>query len=713
MTPSMNIRSIKLTTLLILFCVNTWAAAAPLVSYVTYLGGSYAENVAGMAVDSTGSAYVAGTTSSPDFPLTSTSLGTPSTNSACSFVTKFNPSGTAIAFSVCLSASRATGFALDASGNIYLAIQTFANPSLVSFAVVKLDPTGQSVIYTTAIGQAAESMAVDAAGNIYVAGAAGPGLATTPGAYQTQYHGGQCPGGNLHSTGPCPNAFITKLSASGSLVWTTYLGGSGPDDAHAIAVDGTGNVWVAGETVSPDFPTTSGAISRTLHGETDLGPLRYGDAFAAKLDASGSHLLYSTYLGGSGPDGASGIAIDGSGAVYIAGGTQSADFPTTAGALATAYSGGKSNQPPSLIGNGFVTKLDTSGHLTYSTFTGLANGYPTPIAVDAAGQAYVSVASVASSSLVQRTCPAPSNPAAIVINPTGSAVTATSPIPGAYLALDGKGGLYSAGLTYALVFFSTPHAFQSEYGGGDSDAFAAKVDFSQPAGPSLGSVLNAASLRPGYGSAFATGAGAVAPGEIVTMFGNGFGSSKPTVNFGQFTATVLYASDCQINAVVPFEVIPGLAIPVTVQSGERTLGPVKLPVAVAAPGIFAVNGSGTGQAAILNQDTTVNSPSNPAARGSIVSVFMTGAGSLNPPLADGSLGPLSPPFPAPVAGVVVTIGSVNAPIAFVGQAPGLIAGATQVNVQVPQNAPVGAAVPIVIYAAFYASQLGQITMALQ
>jgi len=135
----------------------------------------------------------------------------------------------------------------------------------------------------------------------------------------------------LHSTGPCPNAFITKLSASGSLVWTTYLGGSGPDDAHAIAVDGTGNVWVAGETVSPDFPTTSGAISRTLHGETDLGPLRYGDAFAAKLDASGSHLLYSTYLGGSGPDGASGIAIDGSGAVYIAGGTQSADFPTTAG----------------------------------------------------------------------------------------------------------------------------------------------------------------------------------------------------------------------------------------------------------------------------------------------------------------------------------------------------------------------------------------------
>jgi len=398
MASSMNIRSIKPAALLILFCVNTWAAAAPLISYVTYLGGSYTDTVAGMAVDSTGSAYVAGTTSSPDFPLTSTSLGTPSTNSGCAFVTKFNPSGTAIDFSVCLSASRATAFALDAGGNIYLAVQRLAN--LLSFAVVKLDPTAQSVLYTTAIGGAAESMTVDGAGDIYVAGAAGPGLATTPGAYQTQYPGGQCPSGN--GTGPCPNAFITKLSPSGSLAWTTYLGGSGPDDAHAIAVDGAGNVWVAGETVSPNFPTTAGAISRTFHGEVDLGPLRYGDAFAAKLDASGSHLLYSTYLGGSGPDGALGIAIDGTGAVYIAGGTQSTDFPTTPGALAKTYSGDNSNQPPSLTGNGFVTKLDTSGHLVYSTFTGLTNGYPTPIAVDAAGQAYVSVVSVASSSLIQR-----------------------------------------------------------------------------------------------------------------------------------------------------------------------------------------------------------------------------------------------------------------------------------------------------------------------
>jgi hypothetical protein len=200
--------------------------------------------------------------------------------------------------------------------------------------------------------------------------------------------------------------------------------------------------------------------------------------------------------------------------------------------------------------------------------------------------------------------------------------------------LDGKGGLYSAGLAYTLVFFTTPRAFQTQYGGGDSDVFAAKVDFSQPAGPSIASVVNAASLFPGYSTPLPTGA--VAPGEIVTLFGNGFGLVRPTVTFGTFPATVLYSSDCQINAVVPFEVNPGYTTLVTVQpndqSSDQTLGPIKLPVVVAAPGIFTT---------ILNQDSSVNSPSNPAARGSIVSVYMTGVGALSPPLADGVLGPLN------------------------------------------------------------------------
>jgi uncharacterized protein (TIGR03437 family) len=678
------------------------AQTQPLIDYVTYLGGIYTETVIGIAVDSTGAAYIAGNTSSPDFPVTVriASLGTPSTSN-CAFVTKFNPSGTAIEFSVCLANSTATAFTLDATGNIYLGIGD---------TVMKLDPAAQNILYSTSTGGSVESMVVDAVGNVYVAGAAGSGAPTTAGVYQTQSPGGQCAGDLNAPPSPCNIAFISKLSPSGSVVWATYLGGSGPDDAHAVAVDSAGNVWVAGETVSPNFPTTANAISRTFGGEIDLGPLRYGDAFVSKLDPTGSHLLYSTYLGGNGADSAFGIAVDSTGAVYVAGGTASTNFPTTPGALQTTYTGYNPNVPPSPGPDGFVTKVAASGNLIYSTLTGLANR---SIVVDALGQAYVSEAADALAG-IQPACGAAPSKDVIVLNSTGSAVVATSPIPGAYLALDGKGGLYSAGLAYTLVFFSTPRAFQTEYGGGDSDAFAAKVDFSQPAGPSIASVLNAASFFPGYVTPFPTGA--VAPGEIVTIFGNDFGSAKPAVTFGISPAAVLYSSNCQINAVVPFEVNPGSTTLVSVQPGgqnsSQPLGPIKLPVVVAAPGIFTINGSGSGQGAILNQDSTVNSPSNPAARGSIVSVYLTGVGALNPMIADGSLGPLTPPFPASMANINAAIGGVSAPVIFGGQAPGLIAGATQVNIQIPQDGPVGSAVPIAIYAVYYISQ-ASVTMAVR
>src|ERR1700749_4161244 len=140
------------------------AATPPLVDYVTYLGGSYADTVAGLAVDSTGAAYVAGNTSSPDFPVTSTSLGTPSIFDRA-FVTKFNPSGTAIDFSICLGNSAAIAFALDANANLYLAVENL-NPFVISFSVVKLDPTGQSILYTAPIEGNPEAIAVDASGDV-------------------------------------------------------------------------------------------------------------------------------------------------------------------------------------------------------------------------------------------------------------------------------------------------------------------------------------------------------------------------------------------------------------------------------------------------------------------------------------------------------------------------------------------------------------------
>ena len=680
------------------------AQAPPLIDYVTYLGGSYTDTAVGIAVDSTGDAYVAGNTTSPDFPVTSTSLGTPSTRN-CAFVTKFNPSGTAIDFSICLANLNAIAFALDASGNLYLVTATAYPGNSSVFAVVKLDPAGQNILFTTPISGNPEAIALDAAGDIYVTGTAGPGLATTSGVYQPQSPAGLCSFETNAPPSPCSVAFITKLSPSGSVAWSTYLGGTGPDDAHTIAVDSVGNVWVAGQTVSPNFPTTANAISRTFGGEIDLGPLRFGDAFVSKLDPTGSLLLYSTYLGGSQADEASGIAVDSSGAAYVAGGTQSNNFPITPGAYRTTNPFYSPNQMPAYGGDGFVTKIDNSGDLVYSTLTGLITGIPTPLVVDATGQAYVS----AGGPMIQPTCAGPANQAVLVLNSAGSALTGSSPIPGPYLAWDGQGGLYSAGTAFTLVFFSTPRAFQTQYAGGDSDAFAAKVDFSQPAGPNIASVINAASLLPDNATVLPKGA--VAPGEIVTLFGTDFGTSTPTVNFGTSTAPVLYSSNCQINAVVPFEVNPGIATLVTVQSGSQLLGPIKLPVVAAVPGIFTTSDSGSGQAAVLNQDGTVNSASNAAPRGSVVSVYLTGVGALSPPLGDGLLGPLSPPFPAPVATISATIGgALNATVTFAGQAPGLIAGLTQVNIQIPENAPVGPAIAIAISAGDFTSQSATIAV---
>jgi uncharacterized protein (TIGR03437 family) len=675
------------------------AATAPLIDYVTYLGGSFADNAVGIAVDSTGSAYVAGSTQSPDFPLTSSALGAPSANNNCAFVTKLNPTGTAIDFSVCLANSSAIAFGMDANGNLYLLVEQLSNPFSASYAVVKLDPVGQTLLYNTPIDGEPGAMVVDAAGNVYVAGQAGPGLATTSGAYQPQSAGGQCPQGNA-ATAPCNNAFATKLDSSGKIIWSTYLGGTGPDNAQAIAVDTSGNVWFAGQTVSPNFPTTTNALSRTFGGEVDLGPLRYGDAFVSEFDPTGSRLLYSTYLGGSAPDAAFGIAVDSSGAAYVSGGTQSTNFPTTPGAYQTTYSG-PAGQMPGLAGNGFVSKFAANGQLVYSTFLGNVPSQAGPIALDAMGQAYVSLAGVAQPGTTLPGCT--SRPSVDVLNASGSAIAASSPIPGGSLALDGKGGLYSAGLAYALIFFSTPHAFQTGYGGGDSDAFAAKVDFSQPAGALIASVANAASFAFGYASQYPDGG--VAPGEIVTIFGSGF-PDQPAVSVNQYPAPVISAANCQINAVVPFGLAPGTNAFISVQAGEQTLGPVKVPVVTAAPGIFTLGQTGAGQAAVLNQDGTVNSASNPAARGSTVAVYMTGVGALTGvALNDGALGPVTPPFPTPIAAITATIDNLPAAVTFAGQAPGLIAGATQVNVVVPQNAAPGVVSISIAAAGFYPGSL--------
>ncbi len=278
------------------------------------------------------------------------------------------------------------GVVIDSAGNMLLSGWTTSpvfptvNPaqttqtSHIDAMVVKLAPDGQSVIYSTYFGGSrpagdpassqrgrdeAWGIAVDAAGNAYVVGdTCSPDMPVTPGAYdQGCGSDGNCDGGDgFHDT------FVLKLSPSGALVYSTYLGGSSYDrPLGGIAVDAAGNAYVAGWTSSQDFPTTPGAFDTTFNGMSD--------AFVTKLSADGSSLIYSTYLGGGVPttfvtatDTPYAIAVDAQGNAYVGGTTGSADFPTTAGAF-------QENAGPYGGANGYLVKLSADGSsLVYSTY---------------------------------------------------------------------------------------------------------------------------------------------------------------------------------------------------------------------------------------------------------------------------------------------------------------------------------------------------------
>lgn len=337
----------------------------------------------GIAVDANGNAYVAGRTTKGDFAATR-SYVTPGSGPAA-LVVKLDPAG-AQAYAVLVGGTFAVAscIAVDAAGNAYVGgisqtpdFPTTAGafdrtwhgggPDVPSDGVVfKLDPSG-GLAYSTFLGggdyDAPGAIAVDAGGNAYVTGRTwSSNFPTTPGAFQPGY-------------GADGDAFVTKFNASGSaLVYSTFLGGLARDWGMGIAVDPAGNAYVGGQTMSTNFPTTSGAARAHYTGNAF-------DAFVAKLGASGNELVYGTYLGGGDNDALSGIALDGSGDALVTGSTISHDFPVTPGAIQVRPQGSD---------EAYVAKLDGAGAILYSTFlSGTAPDSTAGIAVDSAGDAYV------------------------------------------------------------------------------------------------------------------------------------------------------------------------------------------------------------------------------------------------------------------------------------------------------------------------------------
>ena len=480
----------------------------PILSYSTYLGGSGVDVGFAIAVDSAGSAYVTGTAGSSSFPKQNP-MQPKLSGGNDAFVTKFNAAGSGLVYSTYFGGSgsdRGYGIAVDGNGYAYVtglttssnltttvgAFDTTIGGGIDAF-VVKLNAGGSALLYSTYFGGSGGEnfntpwrtggIAVDGAGNAYITGKTNSlDLLTTTNAVQPAFGGGDF------------DAFVAKFDTTkvgaASLVYATYLGGSGDDESTGIAVDSAGNAYLTGWTGSSNFQTPNG-FQTTRSG--------YSDAFVAKLNSTGSALLYSTFLGGSGNEFAGGIALDTSGNAYVTGRTsvptatpaQPADFPTL-NAFQPQYGGG--------LSDAFVAKLNPNltgaASLVYSSYLG-GSGDDNPndnrgaIAVDASGNAYVTGVAYSTDfptvNAIQATPGGDYDAFVTKVNAAGSALLYSSYLGGsgddrgfgiAVSTISGNTFAYVTGLTVSSNF-PTVNAFQPRRAGGGFpwDAFVTKISF--------------------------------------------------------------------------------------------------------------------------------------------------------------------------------------------------------------------------------------------
>jgi uncharacterized protein (TIGR03437 family) len=533
----------------------------------------------------------------------------------------------------------ASAMAVDGDGNVYFlgsgnpanikattVLGTQPNPA--SF-VLKLTPSADRVVYVTLVGLSADTLAVDPAGNAYV---------TSQGR-------------------------VVKLNGTGTeLLYSTTVG----DGLYlsSIAVDRDGHAYVTGWTGLTPLRTTVGAFQRTASAESH--------AFVVKLSADGASFDYATYLSGSGTDLGEGIALDATGAAFVLGRNDSADFPVTPGAYLTSAGAGKP----------FLARLAPDGtNLIYATFTGGVSDRPQAVAADPEGNALVALSGTDGRTTLLR------------FNAQGTTVAFSKVLPPVTLpfmrsgsvALDAAGNAYFTGITTAAnypvkdsltpcgsvflsVFDAAGNLIQSTYVGGDAGiyAFTSALGLGPNstvyvAGPTKFDPLLAdgqivlVRLSPGVaahpvslaclGNAASFDAGPIAAGEILSLFGQGLGPAtgmqpdvSPNTSFPAQLANVavtfdgtpgplLYVQDGQINAIAPWRLTPGQTTQVCFSYNGSATNCIQRMVVQAAPGVFMADST---HAAALNQDGTINSATNPAQPGSIVSIFATGLGLAHP-----------------------------------------------------------------------------------
>jgi len=657
-----------------------------------------------LAVDASGNFFIVGTVQEPS--------GLPQIRAI-----KTDPQGNAIAsFDFGGGSDFPSGAVVDPQGNLVIVGTTYSQDfplvsPLISTTtgqagfVVQLDAQLTKIVFSTLLGgnrgaSSANAVAVDTAGNIYVVGStASPDFPVTPGAFQT--------------AGPTPTgfgfpvyAFATEISPNGSsIIYSTFfgsasaacdggsscLGAVGGTSATAISVDGTGAFVIGGKTNATQLPVTPGTLGQQCNC-TSMGdpPLYVQSGFLAKFATGGQQLDWATYIPlaqiGYGTDfgiSIATIAIDAQEHIIFGGGASSG-LVVTNGALQSAFPGGNpsSSNPTDA---GFVAKVDplAKSYLFSTYFGALVFGFPsgvTGLAVDPQGDIWLTGGSTPAALLLPGSIPLLGDSFVVELSADGSTVLGGTTAPA------GAAG-------QAIVF--TPNGLPAALG----TAGSLLLDLpDQPA--SLAGIANSAGIQVSSG---------VAPYELVSLYGVGLGPATAVsgqivnglletslggvqVLFNNVAAPLLYAGPNQINAIVPSSVSDGSTASVQVVTPNGTLNGPTLSVVPSEPEVFQ-NGPpmpAGGSAVALNQDGSVNSGSNLAAPGSIVTVWATGAGLDNSTFDQNGLiatSLFSPQLPVSVldASNANVDGVYSLEVLYAGNAPGLITGVIQVNFRLPEN----------------------------
>ncbi len=672
--------------------------AAPTLTFSTFLGAEFGEVANGVALDADGNVYIVGQTR--DLPAMPGSVSMPGPPSFDIFVAKFNPDGNDLLYLALFGGTareQGTAIAVDNAGAAYVTgwafstdFPTTAGSVQPNFGggtrdafVAKLSPDGSTLEYATYLGgerfDDAAGIAVDADGNAYVVGATGSvAFPTTDQSLQPTI------------ASDSRDAFLAKLSPDGSsLVYSTFLGGAARDEALALTLNGP-DALVVGLTESTDFPVTAGAFQSELSAVVD--------AFVCQVSADGSATEFATYFGGDEVDEAKTVTIGPAGSIFVAGKTRSTDLPTSEQAFQSSYGGGVA------FGDLFVAKFSAEAdELLRSTYIGgssedEANG----IFVSELGDIFLAGTSGSTDfpiteGAIQSTLDLLDEAVLVQLKADFTDIEystymgGNSGDRGFAIAGVGQRTVLMAGTTSSSNFPSTPDSYQpilaSFREGGD--AYVAKFDFKPEPRFSSSGLVNAATLEPGP----------IARGQIFSIFGQAIGPPEPTglritaegrvstelagtrILVNGRPAPMLFAFATQLNAIVPFDLGGERFVDVQVEFDGMTSPPTRYFVSLARPGIFTLAGSGVGQAAVLNEDFTVNAAANPARTGSIVQLFATGGGATTPASVDGAL--TTAPFPVPNLPVGLEIDGQLSEILYGAAAPGLVAGVLQINARLP------------------------------